>query len=171
MLLAIDIGNTNIVIGCFKGEKVIFTERMKTTILKLLCVAGILFLTGCNSADEDFYENPKYIYEFANASGCDITICMTDKCGNLPNVFTIKNEKSYKWVNNPNIIIVGFRLMREAAPYLSNMEKKQPLMQRCCQSTDSWWRRVIGRRRKIQIAEKTSISRHIHLRQRITIGR
>ena len=73
---------------------------MKPTILKLLCAVGILFLTGCNSADEDFYENPKYIYEFANASGCDITICMTDKCGNLPNVFTIKNGKSYKWVNN-----------------------------------------------------------------------
>ena len=30
MILAIDIGNTNIVIGCFKGEKVIFTERLST---------------------------------------------------------------------------------------------------------------------------------------------
>lgn len=30
MILAIDIGNTNIVIGCFKDEKIIFTERLST---------------------------------------------------------------------------------------------------------------------------------------------
>ncbi len=30
MILAIDIGNTNIVIGCFKDEEIIFTERLST---------------------------------------------------------------------------------------------------------------------------------------------
>lgn len=30
MVLAIDIGNTNIVIGCFEGEKVLFVERVST---------------------------------------------------------------------------------------------------------------------------------------------
>ena len=30
MILAIDIGNTNIVIGCAEGEKIIFTERVST---------------------------------------------------------------------------------------------------------------------------------------------
>lgn len=73
---------------------------MKKEILKLFCVLGILFFAGCNSTDEDFYESTKYIYEFANKSGYDITISMTDKFGNLPDVFTIKNGKSYKWVNN-----------------------------------------------------------------------
>lgn len=73
---------------------------MKKEIFKLLCAVGILMFVGCNSANEDFYENPKYIYELDNASGYDITISMTDKFGNLPSVFTIKNGKSYKWVNN-----------------------------------------------------------------------
>jgi len=30
MILAIDIGNTNIVIGCFEGERIVFTERLST---------------------------------------------------------------------------------------------------------------------------------------------
>lgn len=30
MILAIDIGNTNVVIGCFKDDKIIFTERLST---------------------------------------------------------------------------------------------------------------------------------------------
>ena len=73
---------------------------MKKEILKLFCVLGVLFFVGCDSADEDFYESTKYIYVFANKSGYDITISMTDKFGNLPDVFTIENGKSYKWVNN-----------------------------------------------------------------------
>lgn len=34
MILTIDIGNTNIVIGCVEGEKVSFTERVSTNVLK-----------------------------------------------------------------------------------------------------------------------------------------
>ena len=30
MVFAIDIGNTNIVIGCFQDEKILFVERIST---------------------------------------------------------------------------------------------------------------------------------------------
>ena len=30
MILAVDIGNTNIVVGCIKGEEICFVERMST---------------------------------------------------------------------------------------------------------------------------------------------
>ena len=31
MILAIDIGNTNIVLGCYDGDKVVFRERVSST--------------------------------------------------------------------------------------------------------------------------------------------
>ncbi|MBQ3786324.1 MAG: type III pantothenate kinase [Lachnospiraceae bacterium] len=34
MILAIDIGNTNIVIGCIEGEDILFVERISTDVLK-----------------------------------------------------------------------------------------------------------------------------------------
>lgn len=34
MILTVDIGNTNIVIGCIDNEKVLFTERVATNVLK-----------------------------------------------------------------------------------------------------------------------------------------
>ena len=34
MILAIDVGNTNIVIGCIEGEKVRFVERVSTNLSK-----------------------------------------------------------------------------------------------------------------------------------------
>ena len=34
MILAVDIGNTNIVIGCIEEEKVYFVERVSTDISK-----------------------------------------------------------------------------------------------------------------------------------------
>ena len=30
MILAVDIGNTNVVLGCIEGEKILFLERMAT---------------------------------------------------------------------------------------------------------------------------------------------
>ena len=36
MLLAIDIGNTNIVLGGIEGEKTLFTERLSTASCTLL---------------------------------------------------------------------------------------------------------------------------------------
>ena len=32
MVLAIDIGNTNIVIGCFDGDEILFVERVSTNL-------------------------------------------------------------------------------------------------------------------------------------------
>ena len=48
MILAIDIGNTNIVIGCIKDDKILFTERMSTdsneTVLEYAIVDESTFI-------------------------------------------------------------------------------------------------------------------------------
>ena len=46
MLLAIDVGNTNIVIGCMDGEKILFTERLSTDQGKTSLEYAILFKTA-----------------------------------------------------------------------------------------------------------------------------
>lgn len=43
MILAIDIGNTNIVIGCFKGDSIKFTERLSTNHKSTELEYAILF--------------------------------------------------------------------------------------------------------------------------------
>lgn len=45
MLLTIDMGNTNIVLGCLDGEKVLFTERMETNLRKTELEYAIAFRT------------------------------------------------------------------------------------------------------------------------------
>lgn len=45
MILAIDIGNTNIVIGCIDGEKVCFVERLSTDLAKTELEYAIQFKT------------------------------------------------------------------------------------------------------------------------------
>ena len=42
MILAIDIGNTNIVIGCIKDDKILFTERMSTDSNKTVLETYVL---------------------------------------------------------------------------------------------------------------------------------
>lgn len=51
MILAVDIGNSNIVLGCFEGEKILFTERLSTnlqatTIEYTIMIKNILELNG-----------------------------------------------------------------------------------------------------------------------------
>ena len=46
MLLAIDVGNTNIVIGCMDGERILFTERLSTDQGKTSLEYAILFKTA-----------------------------------------------------------------------------------------------------------------------------
>ena len=51
MVLAVDIGNTNIVVGCFEGERILFTERMSTehsaTVLEYtVLIRTVLELNG-----------------------------------------------------------------------------------------------------------------------------
>ncbi len=43
MILAIDVGNTNIVVGCLDGEKILFTERLSTDKQKTSLEFAILF--------------------------------------------------------------------------------------------------------------------------------
>ena len=43
MLLAIDIGNTNIVLGGYEGEEAVFTERISTDTKKTSLESAILF--------------------------------------------------------------------------------------------------------------------------------
>lgn len=43
MILAIDVGNTNIVLGCMEGDEVLFTERLSTDKVKTSLEYAILF--------------------------------------------------------------------------------------------------------------------------------
>lgn len=45
MIFAIDIGNTNIVIGCMEGDKISFIERMSTDVLKTELEYAVSFKT------------------------------------------------------------------------------------------------------------------------------
>ena len=45
MILAIDIGNTNIVIGCIEGERVCFVERVSTNLAKTELEYAVEFRT------------------------------------------------------------------------------------------------------------------------------
>lgn len=53
MILAVDIGNSNIVLGCFEGEEILFTERLSTnlqatTLEYTIMIKNILELNGFN---------------------------------------------------------------------------------------------------------------------------
>lgn len=56
MVLAVDIGNTNVVIGCFEDEKIIFTERLSTnreaTVLEyIVTIKTVLEMNNLMQAD------------------------------------------------------------------------------------------------------------------------
>ena len=53
MILAVDIGNSNIVLGCFEDERILFTERLSTnlqatTLEYTIMIKNILELNGFN---------------------------------------------------------------------------------------------------------------------------
>ena len=53
MILAVDIGNSNIALGCFEGEEILFTERLSTnlqatTLEYTIMIKNILELNGFN---------------------------------------------------------------------------------------------------------------------------
>ena len=55
MILAVDIGNSNVVVGCFEGEKILFVERLSTnrhsTALEYaVLIKTVLELNGCAGA-------------------------------------------------------------------------------------------------------------------------
>ena len=54
MVLAVDIGNSNVVVGCFQGEEILFVERLSTnrnsTALEYaVLIKTVLELNGCGS--------------------------------------------------------------------------------------------------------------------------
>ena len=56
MILAIDMGNTNIEVGCIDGDKIVFTERISTDIRKTELEYAVLLKTvielhGCSTGD------------------------------------------------------------------------------------------------------------------------
>ncbi|MGN0375753.1 MAG: type III pantothenate kinase, partial [Butyrivibrio sp.] len=58
MLLAIDMGNTNIVIGCIRNDKILFVERVCTDLSKTeleyaICFKTVLELYGISEKDID----------------------------------------------------------------------------------------------------------------------
>ncbi len=56
MILAIDVGNTNIVIGGLKGKKVLFTERISTDTVKTSLEYAFLFKVAMDLHDIDMKE-------------------------------------------------------------------------------------------------------------------
>lgn len=55
MVLAVDIGNSNVVVGCFEGEEILFVERLSTnrnsTALEYaVLIKTVLELNGCANA-------------------------------------------------------------------------------------------------------------------------
>lgn len=57
MILAIDIGNTNIVIGCIRGEEILFVERLSTDTTKTVLEYAISF----KNVLEMYHLNPEDI--------------------------------------------------------------------------------------------------------------
>lgn len=56
MVFAIDIGNTNIVIGCFENEKIVFTERLSTKINATVLEYAISFKNVLELYDINYKE-------------------------------------------------------------------------------------------------------------------
>lgn len=56
MILAIDMGNTNIVIGCIEGNKILFDERMSTDLSKTALEYAIGIKTILELHDIDHYD-------------------------------------------------------------------------------------------------------------------
>ncbi len=89
MVFAIDIGNTNIVIGCFEDEKIIFTERLSTKKTATPLEYAISF------------KNVLELYgvDFSNIEGSIISSV-------VPEITTIVNM-AIKKITEKNSIIVG----------------------------------------------------------------
>ena len=57
MILAVDIGNTNIVIGCIRSEEILFTERLSTNTTRTSLVYAITFKNVLEMYHLDASEN------------------------------------------------------------------------------------------------------------------
>lgn len=89
MILAIDIGNTNIVIGCIRGEEILFVERLSTDTTKTVLEYAISF----KNVLEMYHLNPEDI------QGSIISSV-------VPPVTNIVKEAAVK-ITDRDVIIIG----------------------------------------------------------------
>lgn len=89
MILAIDIGNTNIVIGCFEGDKILFTERLST---------------NHKATELEYAINFKNVLELYNAKNEDIDgAIISSVVPSLTNVI----RKAISKITSNDILLVG----------------------------------------------------------------
>ncbi len=89
MILAIDIGNTNIVLGCFEGDKIIFTERLST---------------NHKATELEYAINFKNVLELYNIKNEDICgAIISSVVPSLTNVI----KKAISKITQNNILLVG----------------------------------------------------------------
>ena len=60
MLLALDVGNTNICIGCIEGEKILFTGRLSTDHSKTADEYAICYVVSVNGSVSAFTTATEY---------------------------------------------------------------------------------------------------------------
>ncbi len=89
MILAIDIGNTNIVIGCFEDDKILFTERLST---------------NHKATELEYAINFKNVLELYNAKNEDIDgAIISSVVPSLTNVI----KKAIAKITSNDILLVG----------------------------------------------------------------
>ena len=89
MLLAIDIGNTNIVIGCIKNEEILFVERLSTDSTKTVLEYAISF----KNVLEIYHLNPS---EIEGSIISSVVPPVTNMIKDAVKKITDKNIKSFE---------------------------------------------------------------------------
>ena len=89
MILAIDIGNTNIVIGCIKNEKILFVERLSTEVTRTVLEYAISF---------------KNVLEMYHLDAVEVQGCIISSV--VPPVTNIVKEAARK-ITDKEAIIIG----------------------------------------------------------------
>jgi len=89
MILAIDIGNTNIVVGCIRDDEILFTERMSTDTNKTVLAYAVSFKT---------------LFELYDISLEDLTGSIISSV--VPPVTNIVKEAINK-ITRRNVMVVG----------------------------------------------------------------
>ncbi len=89
MIIAIDIGNTNIVIGCIKNEKILFVERLSTEVTRTVLEYAISF---------------KNVLEMYHLDAVEVQGCIISSV--VPPVTNIVKEAARK-ITDKEAIIIG----------------------------------------------------------------
>ena len=81
MILAIDIGNTNIVVGCIRGDEVLFTERLSTNTTHTTLEYAISFKNVLEIYQIDAKEIESSPYQKQNGNDPEKGRCKTPPKG------------------------------------------------------------------------------------------